>query len=100
MTAPRTIAAALGLLGFCVSIFGGLWVGNPAMVVLSRALLAMVLFAIIGLVTGCAARIVVREYVADRERALLRSEEAPEENKESLQQEKTLSETDAEPMGT
>lgn len=100
MTSPRTIAAVLGLLGFCVCILGGLWAGNPPTLVISRALWAMFIFFIIGLVTGFAARIVVREYVADRETALRRSEESTEENEEPVLTEKSLSEADPEPMGT
>ena len=100
MTSPRSTAAALGLLGFCVCILGGLWAGNPATLVLSRALWAMAIFSVIGLVTGIASQIVVREYVAGREMELRRSEESTEEHKESLPSEKSLSEADPEPMGT
>lgn len=100
MLAPRSVAAALGLLAFSVTIFAGLWVHNPVIVTLSRAVTAMVIFVFIGLVTGWAAQTVVREHVREREAALFTSEETKSDEGIAIDQRKSSTGRDAEPMGT
>ncbi|MBL8761527.1 MAG: hypothetical protein JNL50_09515 [Phycisphaerae bacterium] len=48
----RTIAACLGLTAFAVAVAAGLLTGNPAGVVLGRALLALVVGQMLGVVIG------------------------------------------------
>ena len=48
----RTIAACLGLTAFAVAIAAGLFAHNPGGVVLGRALAALVIGQLIGLVIG------------------------------------------------
>jgi len=65
--AARFAGAALGLFAFSVSVTAGLYVRNPFNVVLSRSILALFGFFLIGLVLGGAAQRVVDEYVKTRE---------------------------------
>lgn len=58
----RLTGAGLGLLAFTITIVAGLFTQNPATVVLSRSILALFLFCLIGLVLGAAAQAVVTEY--------------------------------------
>ena len=48
----RLCGAALGLFAFAISIALGLAVGNPAEVVLRRAIQALLIFCVIGLFAG------------------------------------------------
>lgn len=66
----RLAGAALALFAFSVSVLAGLYVGNPVTLVLSRGILALVLFFLIGLALGAAAQLVVREYSEARLRDL------------------------------
>lgn len=100
MLAPRSIAAALGLLAFSVSILGGLWVRNPVTAILSRAIWAMIAFSIIGLLAGWVVSIVLLEHRADREKALFTSGESDDDDAESTDPQKTFTQDDPEPMGT
>ncbi len=100
MLAPRTVAAAFGLLAFSITILAGLWVRNPAVAILSRAIWAMVIFAVIGLATGWAARTVVREHIVRREKTLFSSAPSQSDDKESLDQQKTSTPPGPEPMRT
>lgn len=56
------IISMLGLFAFAVTVIGGVIVQNSFSYTLSRALLAMLLFSGVGLVVGCCAERVVREY--------------------------------------
>lgn len=60
----KHIAAILGLTGFLVASVAGLLVGNPAEVVLLRAILAMFACFVCGLPLGAAAGWVVAQHVA------------------------------------
>jgi len=62
----RFSGATLGLLAFSVAVFGGLWVGNSATDILSRAIWSLVIFCALGLVLGAAAQAVVNEYARKR----------------------------------
>ncbi len=100
MLAPRTIAAALGLLAFSVTVLGGLWVRNPVTAILSRGIWAMIVFSIIGLVMGWVVRMVLLEHLAEREKALFTSGESGADEPESTDSQNTLTRDDPEPMGT
>ncbi|MCB9867540.1 MAG: hypothetical protein H6816_13025 [Phycisphaerales bacterium] len=66
----RFAGGMLGLLAFGVAATIGLAVGNPPLVVVSRALWALAIFCIVGLAVGAAAQAVVNEYIAAQEEAL------------------------------
>ncbi len=55
--------AQLGLLAFTVAIVAGLYVGNSATVVLTRALLALLVGAVVGQLAGWAAKSVLRDHL-------------------------------------
>ncbi len=58
----RRTMAVLGLLAFVIAILGGLARGNSVEFILSRALWAMGLFCLLGMVVGWSAERVVREH--------------------------------------
>jgi len=58
----RFTGAALGLLAFAVTALAGLYSGNPVSTTLSRSILALFCFCVIGLVVGAAAQAVVAEH--------------------------------------
>jgi len=70
----KSIGAALGLFAFAVTAALGLLAGNPAEVILLRALWAMVIFCLIGILTGWVASRVLDEHMLDKERELSESE--------------------------
>ena len=63
----RILGASLGLLAFTITIIAGLYVQNPVTITLSRGILALFVFCVIGLVLGGAAQLVVNEH--ERQRA-------------------------------
>lgn len=72
---PRALGAALGLLAFSTTIIAGLWVRNPVSVILARAIWAMLVFCVIGLVLGWVVQVVVREHIKRREESLFASQD-------------------------
>lgn len=62
----RFSGATLGLLAFSVAVVGGLWAGNSATVILSRAIWSLVIFCALGFALGAAAQAVVEEYAHRR----------------------------------
>ena len=67
----RYTGACLGLFAFSVAVIAGMWVHNPPMVVLSRAVWALFLFCMLGLFLGKVAQVIVDEHYRRRERAML-----------------------------
>ncbi len=63
----RFAGVGLGFLAFSITAFAGLFVQNPVTVTLSRSILALFVFTIIGLALGTAAELVVHEYEKSRE---------------------------------
>ena len=63
----RYTGACLGLIAFAVTVIAGLWIDNPPMVTLSRAVWALVLFCALGLVVGACAQSVINEHHRRRE---------------------------------
>ena len=63
----RYAGACLGLLAFTIVIIAGLFTQNPVTVTLSRSVLALFIFCVIGLVLGTAAQKVVAEHERKRE---------------------------------
>ena len=68
----RYTGACLGLLAFAVTSVAGLMTGNAVTVTLSRSLLALFLFCVLGLVLGSAAQLVVAEYERNRDSEIRR----------------------------
>lgn len=73
----RYAGASLGLFAFAIAVFGGMAARNPFAVTLSRGILALFVFCLIGLVLGHMAQRVVTEHAQTRE-AELRARFAPE----------------------
>lgn len=63
----RFAGACLGLLAFGVCAVAGLLVQNPVAVTLSRSVLALFVFCLIGFILGSAAQMIVTEHAARRE---------------------------------
>lgn len=76
----RFTGPSLGLLAFAITILAGLYAGNPPVVVLSRSILALFAFCLIGLVLGKAAQAVVSEYERKRREEFERSHQAAPPN--------------------
>ena len=68
----RFAGAGLGLLAFTITAVAGVCVQNPVAVTLSRSILALLAFCVIGLVLGTAAQLVVSEHEKQRESEILR----------------------------
>ncbi|MFQ5414074.1 MAG: hypothetical protein ACE5E6_06405 [Phycisphaerae bacterium] len=62
----RHTGASLGLLAFTITAVVGLIVGNPVTATLSRSILALFVFCLIGSVVGAAARLAVTEHAKQR----------------------------------
>ncbi|MCH7808277.1 MAG: hypothetical protein IIB60_03550 [Planctomycetes bacterium] len=75
----RFVGAGLGLLAFTITVIAGLIVQNPVDVTLSRSILALFLFCMIGLALGTVAEMVVAEHERKRESEIRREhrEEEP-----------------------
>jgi len=67
----RLTGAALGFLAFFVAIVAGIAVGNPVDATLSKAILALFIFAFVGLLLGGAAQLVILEHARKREADIL-----------------------------
>ncbi len=65
----RFVASSLAFFAFALSIIGGVIAGNPASEVLSRAIFALFLFFLLGLMLGGAAQLVVSEYARQQDAA-------------------------------
>lgn len=79
----RYAGASLGLLAFATAVFAGLYVGNPLTVTLSRGILALFVFCLIGIGLGGIAQYVLSEHERDRRAEIRRKyqEEDPPETK-------------------
>jgi hypothetical protein len=62
----RNTGTQIGLLAFAVAIVAGIYAGNSATVVLTRALVALLLGAVVGQAAGWAAKLVLRDYLMRR----------------------------------
>ena len=59
----RSTGAQIGLLAFAFAIVAGLYAGNSATVILTRAIGAMLLGAVIGQVAGWVVRLILRDHL-------------------------------------
>lgn len=64
----RILGSGLALLAFAIATLAGLAVHNPLDVVLSRALLALVVFFAVGAGLGWVIQRIIVEYLSDRQR--------------------------------
>ena len=62
----RTTGAQIGLLAFAFAIVAGVYADNPATTVMLRALLAMLVAALVGQVAGWTAKLVLRDHLQRR----------------------------------
>ncbi|MCG3137990.1 MAG: hypothetical protein HJJLKODD_01846 [Phycisphaerae bacterium] len=74
----RRTTASLGLLGFAIAIFAGLFNGHSYEVIITRALSAMAILAGVGMVVGYCADHVVREYRTKQYLEIFGHPETPE----------------------
>lgn len=96
----RVAGASLGLLAFAVTIVAGLYVQNPVTVTLSRSILSLFVFCVIGVVLGSAAQIVINEHGDRREEEIRkRYGEKPAESDPAGSEEGVVEEEGA-PMNT
>ncbi len=70
----RYTGATLSLFAFGLAAVAGLIAGNPPEIVLSRALWALVVFCVLGLVVGSAAQMVLGEYAIEKKASSMPSE--------------------------
>lgn len=103
----RLTGACAGMLAFSIAIFRGLSVGNSVEIILQRAIIALIVFCLIGLILGGMAKRIIVEYALDKEKEIMArfqedqesagstgtGEEAPEE------QAGNSTPTDSEPIG-
>lgn len=75
----RYTGACLGLFAFAVTVIAGLWIDNPPIVTLSRAVWALVLFCALGLVVGACAQSVINEHHHRGEETEIRAAEERQE---------------------
>ena len=66
----RRAGACLGLLAFCLTIVRGMGVGNPPELILTRALWAMIIFFVLGMVLGYAGHLAITEHTTNRAKML------------------------------
>jgi len=66
----RVTGASLGLLAFTITVASGLFVHNPVETTLSRGILALILFCILGLLLGGAAQQVIAEHRKQHEASI------------------------------
>lgn len=59
----RVVSGSMGLIGFALASVIGLWAGNPAIVTLTRALVACALCAIVGRILGSMGETCTREFI-------------------------------------
>ena len=59
----KLISGVLGLMGFATASLVGLVAGNPGLVIIVRALLAMLICSVVGRILGWVGEICVREFV-------------------------------------
>ncbi len=59
----KLTSGVLGLMGFMTACLVGLLAGNPGIIILGRALIAMVCCAFVGKILGAVGEVCVREFV-------------------------------------
>jgi len=80
----RRTMGVMGLLAFVITVFGGLIGGNRVEFILPRALWAMAIFCLLGLIVGWAAEIIVQEHQAKQYAEVFGPKEGGADEQESL----------------
>ena len=96
----RYTGGILALLALSITIVVGLWAHNPVSLILSRAIWALCVFCVIGLVVGGVAQYVVNDYAKRRHKEVLAELDEtppPEQEEEPIN---NSTEAQGEPMGT
>ena len=88
----RLVGGSLGLLAFVVALVAGLVAHNPATTILSRGILAMFVFCLIGLGLGTAAELVVTEHEGKRKREIEEQYRAPASDEEESSEDSSTGE--------
>jgi NhaP-type Na+/H+ or K+/H+ antiporter len=65
----RSIGAQLGLLAFSLAILAGLYAGNSPTTILLRALLVLLMGAVLGQTVGWGAKLILRDHLQRRKLA-------------------------------
>jgi len=60
----RVVSGTMGLAAFAMAAIVGLWAGNPAIVTLTRALVACAVCAFIGRILGSMGEVCTKEFIA------------------------------------
>jgi len=66
----RTTAARIALLAFGLTLLAGVYAGNSPATVLFRALVALLLGLLVGQIAGWAGRVLLRDHLQRRKRAI------------------------------
>ena len=96
----RFASAGLGLLAFAVTITAGLLTHNPVTVTLSRSILALFVFCIVGFVLGGAASWVIAEHEEERKAEIHKRFEERATDKDEEQSRNESGKERAHPDGT
>ena len=96
----RYAGASLGLLAFTIVLIAGLFTQNPANVTLSRGILALFIFCLIGLVLGTAAQKVISEHEQKRESEIRDRYQDDDGKSPDAENETTSAEESAAPVRT
>lgn len=64
------VSAQVALLAFAIGVFGGLYAGNSALTILSRALTMMVAALLIGQIALYACKLALREHLQRKKREI------------------------------
>lgn len=59
----RIISSVIGLMGFFTALVTGLVAGNPGMIILTRAMLALIICAVIGRILGTVGELCIRDFL-------------------------------------
>lgn len=95
----RVAGASLGLFAFTVTVLAGLLVGNPVIAILSRGIIALFSFCVVGFVLGGIAQIVVREHANKREKEIVERYRKKTEALDRPDESSAPIELEAEPVG-
>lgn len=59
----RVISSVIGLMGFFTALVTGLVAGNPGLVILTRAMFALIICTVVGRILGTAGEYCVRDFL-------------------------------------
>lgn len=91
----RRTMGVMGLLAFAITVLGGLSGGNTVEFILPRALWAMAIFCLLGLIVGWAAEMIVQEHQAKQYAEVFGPKEGDTDEPELLAAQKNNSTADS-----